>query len=203
MRLKTLQELEEEFAAKKRELLEKQRVLHEHVPPHLQEQVYLLLFASKPRPWVIFQSDTLNNAVEIIQAFGEPLTVTCRKDGAVSVCPEDEHGTRYLQKPVEWSVPRCVKLRQHGGRGFYVVELVAYTQPIRVSVKIANLPWHFRASLSAHHNSDGVPTHAVFNENTGILKELKSQRVKFASGSIDAFHLRYYFEGPEKLLNLV
>jgi hypothetical protein len=194
-----LQELQEKFEEKRKEILVKQAVI-DSLPEGLKEP-YLVTSLNRSRPWVSYKVKTLTEAVEILRQLGPLETVSARESGCLAINPDGEHGKHYADVEPRWEVTDCVEMQQHGGKGFYTAELKAWavSPKVYVHVEIEQFPYNFRAHMQATYNKYGEPVTANFREPE-ILRGHYSQRVKF--GSRDAFDLRYYFTGIDHIADV-
>jgi hypothetical protein len=155
-------------------------------------------------PWVSYEVKTMADALSIMRAFGELDFLSARESGCLSIGRADGHGKDYANAKERWEIPQGVELRQRGGRGFYTAELVFYplTPRVKVSVKIEQFPYQFRAHMDANYSRHGEVSSAKLNEPNALLG-MYTERVKFNGGLPDAFDLRYYFSGPDHVADLI
>jgi hypothetical protein len=149
----------------------------------------------KPCPWVTFETKTAAEAINILKAYGPLLDVECRESGSTSIQPAQYQTKQYAEGKLRWTVPQCVIIEQHGGKGFYTSTLSAWVDGAHIKIDFP-LAWPLRDNVRAEYDSrDGhvLPHTHVYTQ--GKLKG-HSQRVKYHS-ELDSFNVRYAFAGMD------
>lgn len=202
--MKTLEDLDREYAAKRDEILRRDAILAQ-LPEGIPTPRWVH-FADQAEPWVSYETETLDEALAILDAYGALHLCECRRDGCVTVKPPHLHEPRYAQAKLDWQVDQCVELRQSSGRGFasYEVSVHAVEPAVKVVVNIKSFPWHLRSYISCNYGRDGDPIYnSVKLIEPATFKAQGQQRIKYGAGGQDSLDLRYYFAGIEHLRHAV
>jgi hypothetical protein len=153
---------------------------------------YMVHFASKAEPWIIYKAKTITDALPILEAFS-PVAGYAVDDGCLYVGPQ-----RRERGKARWEAPELVEVTVERGRGFGGQYLALWT-PVGEKVariKIEVEQWSYKASPSCHvsYDRDGYVRDA-----THTLPELGEwKRVKWSSGSPDACRWSLYFDSRER-----
>jgi hypothetical protein len=109
--MKTIQELEQEFAEKKA-ALERELDFATQLPVAPKR-----VLEFKPAPWALYGAKTLAEAIALAKQFPPALGITARRDGCLSVQPDGLHG-KYEGKALAWAVDNAYCLEYSCGVGF-------------------------------------------------------------------------------------
>lgn len=171
--MKTIEELDAEYAQKRAEL-EAQQKLAKCLP-----LVPSAVHNFKPCPWVIYKAETIDEVRAIAEAFPPAIYIDAREAGCLSIQPEGLHSKRDAEGKLRWSVPNAYCIEQSVGVGFFSACLSFWTkvqtdegeQVIRVKIDAVFgkefVPWKFRGAVykmvvfGEETYEKGYPTYAV------------------------------------------
>lgn len=159
-------------------------------------------------PTIAYKVNTLADARSIIAAYPEPMDISARQSGCLSIAPDSLHHKDYADVPSRWEVYQGICVRQHGGKGFYTASVEFWTVvngdigPVHVSIEVAQFPHKYRARIKATYDNQGNVHRAEFIDSD-IRHDFAAERVKYSGGSEDAFDIRYYFSALDCFDELV
>ena len=105
--------------------LEREAVIAQSLPV----EPYMIHCGSLHRvPNIAYKVATLAEAREIIAAYPEPLDISARQRGCLSIAPDALHAKEYADVPSRWEVYQGIEVRQHGGKGFYSASVEFWTE---------------------------------------------------------------------------
>jgi hypothetical protein len=168
---------------------------------------YMIHFTDSDCPWLSYHVETLEDALGIVRAFPQPFDVSAVSDGCLSIAPVGRHRARYQGKPETWRVPQGIEVAQHGGRGFFTGTVAFWCASggrdcIKVKIEVKQFPWKYRARMNCRYGAYGHVEQAEFIDSE--LRHLSpAARVKYNGGSPDAFDIRYFFSGADRLAEVV
>jgi hypothetical protein len=186
--------------------VEGQAVIAERLPADASTP-YMIHFSGSDCPWISYHVETLEDALGIVRAFPQPFDVSAVSDGCLSIAPVGTHRARYDGKPEKWSVPQGIEVAQHGGRGFFTATVAFWCASggrdcIKVKIEVKQFPWKYRARMNCRYNAYGHVEQAEFIDSE-LRQQSPAARVKFDGGSRDAFDIRYYFSGADRLAEVI
>lgn len=185
--------------------LEREATIAAQLPAGADRPQHIMLGGSFDKcPWLCYRVKTLADAVALSRLFPAPAEVSARKNGCLSIQPPELQAARYANSEERWTEPGLIEIAQHGGKGFYSCCLSFWVQDFaglpwaRIKIDVDALQWQLRASISARYDRYGNVERAEFRDSEP-MRTACTQRVKYGSGSLDAFDVRYFFSGLNHL----
>lgn len=186
--------------------IEREAVIAQSLPV----EPYMIHCSSYHRvPTIAYKVNTLADARAIIAAYPEPMDISARERGCLSIAPDALHGKDYAEVPSRWEVYQGIGVRQHGGKGFYTASVEFWTivpalhvGPVQVCIEVAQFPHKYRARMKVYYDNQGEVHQAEFIDSD-IRHDFAAERVKYSGGSADAFDIRYYFSALDCFDELV
>jgi hypothetical protein len=198
MTIKTLEQFDQEYAAKRKEL-EFEIQLADRFSFGTTRPAYcsnIKTDGDKCKAWVSFKEENLVSAYDLALLLQDKFTlrtVQARRSSCLSIQPAGWHEDSYQNVAPEWELEHCVEVRQYGGRGFYSFEVSFWLDEpaVKVQIEVKDVPYKLRASKPASYDRHGNVVSAEFNPPpyTG------TREVLFAGGSRDSYDHREYFNG--------